>query len=171
MQLIQGTRDRVFTCGDVALRVVTRSTAPVRVLEEDTWRVLSAPARLPGEDEHPMRVMTDLVEQQPDPAGSLVVSGRRWYAILHDFDQSPSFREAWLQQALAAVLQRAAQEGLNRLALPLLGVMHGALPLERSLKLIVQTLRTGDAPGLHVDLEVGEDQLAEANRLLTTLCD
>ena len=144
LTLIPGLRGRPWRIGDFELVVSPPAEPPFPVqatlLEEDTWRVLSAPPRLPPVEEHPVRVMTDLLDQQPERPGTVLVRGRRWEAIVIDLEQEPVCREAWVGQALQQALREAAQRRLRALALPLLGTRHGGMTLSRSLEILLGVL-------------------------------
>lgn len=100
------------------------------VLEEDRWRVLSAPPEVPEVGEHPLRVFTALVEAEPSALGQVVVRpGRpaRLLAVVHDLDREPSCTLDDVRAALEAVVRVCRAQGWRRLALPLLGTRHGRL--------------------------------------------
>ena len=101
------------------------------VVEEDTWLVLSAPSDVPEPAEHPLRVMTGAHEAEPVAPGSVLVREGppvRLLAVVHDVGAEPSWREAWVADALRGVLREAAQRGLRSVAIPVLGAVHGSMP-------------------------------------------
>ncbi|MEE4376996.1 MAG: hypothetical protein V2J55_05710 [Candidatus Competibacteraceae bacterium] len=110
------------------------------VLEEDTYLVLSAEAVVRQTDEHPIRLMTALFDQQPLEPGCVVVRGNRLLAVIHDLDRDPTCCEQWVSQALQACLKQADQLGVRSLTLPLLGSVHGRIPYSRCLVLIVEAV-------------------------------
>ncbi len=143
--LVPGHKGRRWRIGDFELVVAPFAEPPFPVqatlLEEDTWRVLSAPSRLPPVEEHMVRVMTDLVDQKPESPGRVLFHGRRWEAIVIDLEQDPVCREAWVRQAFEQALREAIRKGLHTLALPLLGSRHGGLKASRSLEILLEALR------------------------------
>ena len=115
------------------------------VAEEDTFLVMSAPAELRPVREPLMRVMTRVIETRPREPGSVVIQGEkpvRILAVIHDFNQEPSWREGWVARALQGVLKTAEQERLRSIALPMLGTVHGALEARRFMKLFARALKT-----------------------------
>ncbi len=44
--------------------------------EEDTWLIMSADPKICQPEEHPIRLMTDLINAQPETVGSVRVQGR-----------------------------------------------------------------------------------------------
>ena len=78
------------------------------VLEDDTAMVLGARRDIIRPvDDHPIRIMTSLYEEPPRQPGGLEIRGTRpflLHALVHDFDQEPSFREEWVREALPRVL-------------------------------------------------------------------
>ncbi|RME35185.1 MAG: hypothetical protein D6786_02655 [Gammaproteobacteria bacterium] len=149
LTLLPGLRGRQWRIGDFSVVVSPRTEPPFPVqaflLEEDTWRVLSAPVRLPPMEEHPVRVMTDLIGQRPQRPGTLLIRGRRWEAIVVDLEQEPICRQEWVRQASMRALAAAADRRLRTLALPLLGSRHGGLTPARSLQTLLEVLQ--ETPG------------------------
>lgn len=100
-------------------------------LEDDTALVLNAQPDVACKmDEHPIRIMTALYDDVPDSPGCVVVRGHRpfyLHAMVHDFDQEPSFKEAWVSAALSCVFQICEARQVRALALETLGCRHGRL--------------------------------------------
>jgi len=144
LNLIPGGRRTDFWVNKVRLAASPAEHPPFAteavVLEEDTYLVLSAEAVVRQTDEHPIRLMTALFDQQPLEPGCVVVRGNRLLAVVHDLDRDPTCCEQWVSQALQACLEQADQLGVRSLALPLLGSVHGRLPYTLSLKLIIEAL-------------------------------
>jgi hypothetical protein len=131
--------------------VAPRHTPPFSpdalVEEEDTFLVLSADSGVGEVTEHPIRLMTAIWEAQPETPGSVVVRHarhgrpRRLLAVVHDLQQEPTWREEWVREALDGVLREAEARGVRRLAVPLLGCVHGGLGRERFISLLGQALQ------------------------------
>jgi hypothetical protein len=145
LEVIAGDTQRPFRFGAVTLVASPRHEPPfepeVRVLEEDTWRLLSAPAVVSPGREHPIRLMTALIDDRPSSPGSLLISQRGWLAIVYDLDQEPICREEWIISAMSKLLERARRRRCRTLSLPLLGHAHGGLPWRRSLNLLIRALQ------------------------------
>lgn len=122
------------------------------VLEEDTHLVLSAPVAVPDEPEHPVRVMTALIEAQPARPGNVIVKGRsgplRFLAVVHDVEQTPTWREEWVRAAVEAVVIEATRRRLRTLAVPVLAAKHGSMSPLAFARVLRETLLGGPASSL-----------------------
>ena len=122
------------------------------VREEDTFLVLSGEpdAHGPGSD-HPIRLMTALLDVEPHRPGSIVVRERsplEMLAIVHDLAEEPSWTEGWISDALIAVIDEAEKRKLRTIGLEMLGTVHGKLQRPRFLQLLRQALRRSDPQSL-----------------------
>ncbi len=177
MRVISGGRHRAHRFGSVTIVAGTHGDPPfqpeVEVLEEDTWRLLSAPADASPAAEHPVRLMTALIDDRPARPGSVLADGRRWLAVVYDLDQDPVCREEWVSQALDELLRTAARRRCRSLALPLLGHAHGGLHWKRSLALLDGALRNPSQlspSSLRIWLQLPDELLAAASAILSERC-
>ena len=121
---------------------------PVQAMavEDDTAHVLSARTDTVREPvDHPIRIMTALHDDEPRQPGGIVVKGRQpfWMlAMVHDFDQQPSFNVSWVSSALDAVLDACEARQVRALGLECLGVRHGTLDVVRFRTLLDERLDT-----------------------------
>ena len=102
--------------------------------EEDTWLVMSADPKICEPQEHPIRLMTDLIETKPEPVGSVLIQGSqplRFLAIVHDVNQEPTWKEEWIESALREIFRKAERRRLQAIGLPLIGTLHGRLNNQR----------------------------------------
>jgi hypothetical protein len=152
LRLIQGGRSNRAAQGVVHVVMAPREQPPFAiealVVEEDTYLVLSADPRA-GEPhpEHPIRVMTSLLEVEPREPGTILVRDRyplEFAAIVHDLDEEPSWREEWVADALDRALAEAERRHLHALGLEMLGAIHGRLERPRFLQLLRQALQRSD---------------------------
>jgi hypothetical protein len=152
LRLIHGGRSNRATQGVVHVVMAPRGQPPfpidALVVEEDTYLVLSADARA-GEPhpEHPIRVMTSLLEVEPKQPGTIVARDRaplELAAIVHDLDEEPSWREEWIVSALDHALAEAERRQLRSLGLEMLGAIHGRLERPRFLQILRQALQRAD---------------------------
>jgi hypothetical protein len=147
LRVIEGGLRRQLTCGRLRIVACPQTSPPFAVqavaIEEDTWLILSADPKIAPTEEHPIRLMTDLVNTEKEPVGTVrVKDGRplRFLAIVHDVDCEPTWREQWVQSALAEVLQEAEKRRLGAVGLPLLGTRHGRLRPKRFAELLATAL-------------------------------
>jgi len=113
------------------------------VYEEDTWLILSADPKVYEPEENPIRLMTELIEAQPNPVGTVLVTGQkplRFMAVVHDVDQEPTWREEWVESALREIFRKSEQRRLRSVGLPLLGTLHGKLGKQRFVELLGRAL-------------------------------
>jgi len=111
--------------------------------EEDTFLIMSADTKIRETDEHIVRLMTKLIETEPEPVGSVLVRGKnpiKFLAIVHDVNQEPTWNEEWIISALEGIFREAERRNLPSIALPLLGTLHGSLEKERFVVLLKTTL-------------------------------
>ena len=112
----------------------------VRLVEEDTWLVLSAKPVLPEEETHPIRIMTDLVEQEALRPGDVIRQGAHWKAVIYDLDQEPICQPEWIERAMQKILNLAAEHDIRTLSLPIFGVQHSRMEIAQSLDAMVQAI-------------------------------
>ena len=134
LRLIRGARQFEMSVGSIRLVAAPEDSPPFPVdalaAEEDTFLVLSADPVVREPKEHPVRLMTRVIETQPEPPGSVLVKGKdplRLLAIVHDLNREPSWREEWVASALDGIFRVAKERKLRSIALPMLGTKHGSL--------------------------------------------
>jgi hypothetical protein len=104
------------------------------VVEEDTYRVLSADPLARETYEPPDGLLGDAAATLPVPPGSILVqdgSPLKFLAVVHDLSREPTLREGWVKAALIAIVQEANRRRVTSLAVPALGARQGALAAER----------------------------------------
>lgn len=125
----------------VLIEVLPVDTSPlpvdVRVFEEDTCLVLTVDPVMRYVEEHPVRLMTRIMETKPHLPGSVVTKKRSWYAVVHDLDAEPVFRKEWIDKAYARTLLIAGEKEVRVLGMPLLGTVHGTFPPSESLRFLL----------------------------------
>ncbi len=139
--VVRGGRSRTWRHGDLEVIAAAPDRAPFpvgrRVVEEDRWRVLGAtPEWRPPPPEHPVRLHTALVFDRPAEPGEILVRGCCWHAVVVDLDAGRLVDPAVVASAWDAVAARSAREGVRRIALPLLGAVHGDLAPGVALQLL-----------------------------------
>ena len=114
------------------------------VVEEDTWLVLSAEQEIKPPADHPLRIMTELLEAEPLAPGSVVVVSKApllLLAVVYDLGKEPICRPEWVASALGEVFRIAEERNISTLALPLLGVRHGRIPVTVFVDIFTNSIR------------------------------
>jgi len=146
--LLDGGRDAKTVVNGLPVHIVADTTKPlpvdVRVFEEDTFLVLTVDPVMRFSDEHPIRLMTGVVEARPRTPGTVVMNKASWYAVVHDLDAEPSCRSEWIAEAYAAVLQQAGRKKVRKLGIPLLGSVHGRFTQRESMSSLLDQIRVFD---------------------------
>ena len=173
LRVIQGGQTIRHRVGTIEVVPETIHVQPfpvdIRVLEEDTWQIMSSEPVLHETESHPIRIMTDLIEQQALKVGDVLARGRQWLAVVYDLDQKPLCQPEWIIRALQKILALSEQNGITALALPLLGSTHGPLNWDKSLEIIIDVL--GKHEGRHLQriwLIVNKDQLQAVRERINT---
>ncbi len=146
-ELIQGGLHQTASLGPVRIVAAPEGARPFRVnamvFEEDTWMMMSASPTVCQPDIHPIRLMTDVINAEPEPIGSVVVrkgNPLRFLAIVHDVNQDPTWREEWVAIALKQVFREGEKRKTSSMSLPLLGTIHGRLDKLRFVALLAEVL-------------------------------
>lgn len=148
-------------------------TVDAVVIEDDTYLVLGSEPVARRASESPQRLLERAAVAQPATPGSVVVrrgTPLRLHAVVHDLSLDPSWREAWVAEALGAVFQEVEVRRLRALSLPPLGSQHGTLSLGRFARLLAASLRR-QSPGhleavwLVLPAQTSGDELAALREL------
>lgn len=146
LTVLEGGRDKQVIINTLLLQVAadTQPSLPVdvRVFEEDTHLVLTVDPIMRHTEEHPIRLMTKVAEAKPNKPGSLIINKKSWYAVIHDVDQDPTWKEEWIEKAYRQVFMLAEIQRVQTIGLPLLGSVHGSFTAEKSLALLVSIVKT-----------------------------
>jgi hypothetical protein len=147
LRLIRGGLHCELPFGPIRIVAAPEKSQPFEVdavaFEEDTFLIMSADPRISEPEQHPIRLMTDLIEARPEPAGSVLVKGdnpMRFLAVVHDVTQDPTWKEEWVESALGKIFQEAEKRRLRAVGLPLLGTLHGKLAKQRFAVLLSRVL-------------------------------
>ena len=149
LRVIEGGLRKEVTFGELKIVVCPEASPPFAMqavaIEEDTWLIISADPQIVQSEEHPIRLMTDLMNSEKEKVGSVKVKEGyplRFLAIVHDVDSEPTWREEWVESALVQVLREAERRRLGAIAVPLLGTRHGRLPTGRFAELLARALES-----------------------------
>ncbi|MCL7486904.1 MAG: hypothetical protein M8357_01855 [Desulfobulbaceae bacterium] len=142
--VLEGGRGKQPTVNTVSLAVVPDSLSPlpaeVRVFEEDTHLVLTVDPVIRYTEEHPIRLMTSVMEAKPRKPGSVVTNSGSWYAVVHDLDREPTWRQAWIEKAYREILLLGEKKRIRKIGVPLLGSVHGNFSPDASMKMLLQAI-------------------------------
>ena len=140
------------------------------VLEQDADLLLAPPSVLtPEPTEEVGRLLVRVLNQRRHPPGSVLSGGGRplrLHAVVHDMSCEPSWREEWVQGALERLFEVVRRRRIARLAMPLLGTVHGRLDPERALALTLSALPEADAPPHRLWLRVPLAEVETVRALL-----
>ena len=120
--------------------------------EEDTSLILSTAARVQTLDDHPIRVMTALIEEPAYAPGTVLPRGGsplRLFAVVHDLEQEPTTCDEWILNALEGVLSFCNAHGVVALGLDPLGAVHGKHSVDQFRETLVQQLSVRPPNTLH----------------------
>lgn len=173
--LITGGADHKIEVNGIAIEVVSDSVSPlpvdVRVFEEDTYLVLTVDPVMRYTDEHPIRLMTHIMEAKTKKPGSVVRKNSNWYAVVYDLDADPICRAEWIDNAYRESLQLAEKRGITRLGLPLLGTVHGSYSAQDSMQLLVNQIKTLALAKLKKIVVIAEKDFDEdVRKMLAAVC-
>jgi hypothetical protein len=148
LRVIHGNLSCEMSLANLQIVASPKEAPPFRVdafvFEEDTFLVMSADATVRGPKESMVRIMSRLMETKPAALGSVLIRGKdplQFLAIVHDFNQDPSFREEWAASALEGIFKASERMQLRSLALPLIGTHYGFIQTERFADLLELTLK------------------------------
>jgi hypothetical protein len=148
LKIIPGGLHRKISFAPVRIIAAPENSAPFKVnalvFEEDTWLVMSANPTTCELEVHPIRLMTEVIETEPEPVGSVLVKNGHplhFLAIVHDLNQEPTWKEAWIERALNSVFQESERRKISALGLPLLGTRHGRLEKPRFAVILGRVLK------------------------------
>lgn len=141
-------------------------TPEVVVVEDDTCLVLGADPAFRDPGEHPVRVLTAALEQEPTSVPTLLRRGGRCHIVVHDLDASPTTDAETVQAAWSLLLEHLAAEQVSAARVSLLGCRTGALTPEESLGALLAAHEDRKPPFLDLSLRLlanpGETARGEA---------
>jgi hypothetical protein len=169
-RIFEGGRSKRLQIGGIPLSLVTTAGLPFpidgQVCEEDRFLVMEASEKVEPHHEHPLRIINRAWEQAPLPVGSIQPRSdnpKRFLAVVHDLDRTPTCRPIWILAALAALKHElTTNTGIDTLAMPLLGVRHGPLTVRESLGLLFQAMVGERWPLEHLCLQISNEELSPA---------
>ena len=122
------------------VQIEVSATAPFAVerfvLEEDTWRVLSASNQVVARGESIGDTVQAMQAFEPHVQTDVISEGQMMFAIVHDLDKEPSCTKVVVKTSLACVLATCEQQGVRAIAIEPLGCRHGALDIRWFLEVL-----------------------------------
>lgn len=138
LQLVSDEYGRALVFQDLRIVASPESEPPFALdalaFEEDTHLLMSPGAELAPPRESFDELVKDMAAFQPLEQGSVVARGFspvRLLAIVHDIEQSPTWSEASVRNAMLALLEKCEALNLAAVGLPVLGGVHGTLAAAR----------------------------------------
>jgi hypothetical protein len=156
----------------VTAEIAAPAAPDAMVAEEDTFLVLSADPEVREPNTPRLRVFHEaFTAGEMEPGTVVVCEGApiTMLAVVHRLSETPSWRAQWVGEALAGVLREAQARGMRTMAMPLLGRVHGELPVETFVLLLRGALEQ-HAPGSlgHLWLITSAGELDEVRTLLAS---
>jgi len=155
LRVIDESGEESLRCGHLEVVLASEAHPPfpvaARIVEEDTWLILSASVTVRESPGHPPRLLTELQETLPALLGSVVVREKnslQLLAVIHDLDRHPSCSPESISRALSAACREAAARGLTSIALPLLGNGHSIFSPVESAAVLATALAAAPHGGL-----------------------
>lgn len=115
------------------------------IVEEDTFLVLSAPPEIREVREHPMRVLTGVLEAKPHPLGSIQLREGAplvLRAVVDALEEDPPGSLPAVERALEAAFAEILRRRMRWVGLELLGAIHGGLDPSAISDLLAARLQT-----------------------------
>jgi hypothetical protein len=149
LELIHGGYPRKIQIGSLTIVASLEKDPPFEVdamaMEEDTFLVLSADRKVRDVSEPLIKIMTKVINTRPRRPGSVIVQKRtplRLLAVIHDFNEEPSWREDWIKCALEGIFREAEMRKLRSIGIPFLGTLHGTMEKGRFLVLLRSSIES-----------------------------
>ena len=156
LRIIEGDLSQSFPLAGFQLHICDIDarlplSVEAQIVEQDTAMLLEEPTQIDatllqhneGEGYHSL-INEMLHQQRQYEVGSIALregTPERIMLVVHDLNQSPSWSEAGIKQALNTLFALLPRYRFNAIALPTLAHRHGKLPVERFLALLCEQMR------------------------------
>ena len=150
MKLIWDSNQFKITIDTIDIHIAPEDHSPFPVIalveEQDTSLVLKPDDELrdPGDDK-PIWYDSNKAElyETHQPGDVLIKSFNpmQFLAIVHDLDQTPSWKSEWIEMALNSVFELTGDKSLSAIGIPVLGGQFGRFTLEEFILIFVDTLK------------------------------
>jgi hypothetical protein len=95
------------------------------VVEEDTYLVLSAGNYAAEPKQQTDSLISQAAYQDAVALGEVIVKGKRWLAVVYDFDQDPALLDSSVDAALDNIFRLVEDRRFTAIGLQALGCFHG----------------------------------------------
>jgi hypothetical protein len=141
---LRQSNTQILGVGKHRLHLIRKGTpeipAEITVVEDDTWQLMSAENHLAAYSEHPVRLMTELIDQKPVSTGTVLRRNNHWKIIIYDLDKDPISRTEWIELAFINLLSETRKPVISSLSMPLPGCSHGPVNAQDSLEIVINSL-------------------------------
>ena len=176
MKLIWDSSQFKITIDTIDIHIAAEDHPPFPVIalvqEQDTSLVLEPDDELrdPG-DNKPLWYDANKIElSDAHQPGDVIIKSFnpiRFLAIVHDLDQTPSWKSEWIEMALNKVFQLTGDRSLSALGIPVLGAQFGRFKLEEFMSIFVAALKKQNFEySLRIWLVVKREECRKAFELL-----
>ena len=150
MKLIWDSSQFKITINTIDIYIAPEDHAPFPVIalveEQDTSLVLEPDNELrdPGDDKplwYDSNKAELLATHQPGDVLIKSFNPMRFLAIVHDLDQTPSWKAEWIKIALSKVFAITESKSLSAIGIPVLGSQFGHFKLEQFISIFVDALK------------------------------
>ena len=114
--------------------------AEAEIVEEDTWQLMAADITARETDEHPIRLMTSLIDQKPLTPGEVIIRRNEWRAVIFDLDAEPPCTPEWIRKALQHISHLLVSNAISSISLSLPGIRYSCLGWQTSINLVLAEL-------------------------------
>lgn len=144
MKLLHGGLPKYSIINGIKIVAAPRQQPPfvveVMVFEEDTNLILTVDKEIYYQEEHPIRLMTSLINAKNHQVGSLVKNQNSWYAVVVDINADTICTSSWVLKAYKNLFSDLVARKIPAAGIHLLG-QHGKLPLQLAVQLLLDTIR------------------------------
>ena len=148
-KLLLGGKAKSVTVNGITVSVAPNTLFPlpvdVRVFEEDTHLILTVDPVMRYTEEHPIRLLNSLSREKVKKTGTVVFNSSSWYAVVHDLDSKQTCCREWVVSAYREIFRLAEERQVARIAIPLLGSVHGNMKPAESLQLMLAEVKAARA--------------------------
>ena len=145
LKLLYGGLSRDFIVNGIRLVVSPFQLHPFTVeaivFEEDTNLILTVDKKFIYQEEHPIRLMTEIMHAKTHDPGSLVINGKNWYAVVVDVNADEMCHPLWIEQAYVNIFKRIQKNSVHSIGISLLGISHVQMDVQSCLDIFLEHLQ------------------------------